>query len=220
MNDKFITLNQKIYDYVLRQRTRGDLDETLDALREETSTLGEISGMQISPEQGGFFSLLVAATRAQNAIEIGTFTGYSSLCIARGLPENGRLLCLDQSAEWTEVARKYWLRAGLETKIDLRIGDAKSTLRELPDSEQFDFAFIDADKTGYDTYFEFLLPRLKPNSLFVFDNMLRGGRLADDDLESADEVALDALNRKLASDSRVESVLLPVADGLNLCRKK
>lgn len=220
MLEKFIQMDEKVYDYVMRHRTRDELDETLDALREETQNLGGISIMQISPEQGRFFSILVAAANAQNAIEIGTFTGYSSLCIARGLPANGKLLCLDASEEWTNIARKYWARAGLESKIELQIGDAKSTLAALPENGQFDFAFLDADKTGYDAYYEMLLPRLKPNALIIFDNMLRGGKLANKVLEGADELALDALNKKLAGDARVESVLLLLADGLNVCRKR
>jgi caffeoyl-CoA O-methyltransferase len=220
MSEKFIPMDEKIHDYVARHRTRDELDPILSALREETLSLGGIAGMQISPEQGRLFSLLVAATGAQNAIEIGTFTGYSSLCIARGLPASGKLLCLDASEEWTAIARKYWQRAGLESKIELQIGDARSTLANLNQAQQFDFAFVDADKSGYDTYYELLLPRLKPNSLIIFDNMLRGGRLAEDVLESEDDRALDDLNKKLAGDARVESVLLPVADGLNLCRKK
>lgn len=220
MENKYIALNDSIYQYALRQRTRDSLDEVLDALRDETSTLGGISAMQISPEQGRFFSVLVAAIGAKNAIEIGTFTGYSSLCIARGLPENGKLLCLDASDEWTQIARRYWERAGLQNKIELQVGDARSTLAALPESEQCDFAFVDADKTGYDAYYEMLLPRLKTNALIIFDNMLSGGKVADDVLESENVRALDALNQKLAADERVESVLLPIADGLNVCRKK
>lgn len=220
MGEKFISLNSDIYKYVDQHRTRDSLDRVLDALREETTNLGDISAMQISAEQGGFFSLLVAAIGAKNVIEIGTFTGYSALCIARGLPEGGKLLCLDQSEEWTNIARRYWRQSGLESKIELRIGDAKSTLRTLPETEQFDFAFVDADKTGYDEYFELLLPRLKKNALVIFDNMLSGGRVVTEAAENENVRALDALNKKLARDARVESVLLPVADGLNICRKK
>jgi caffeoyl-CoA O-methyltransferase len=220
MNEKFITLNSQIYNYVIAHRTRDGLDEVLDALRKETEALGEIAVMQISREQGSFFSLIVAAISARNAIEIGTFTGYSALCIARGLGGDGKLLCLDQSEEWTGIARKYWQRAEMQSKIELRIGDAKSTLRALGEEAQFDFAFVDADKTGYDEYFELLVPRLRQNALIVFDNMLSGGRVADETLENENVRALDALNKKLASDARVESVLLPFADGLNVCRKK
>jgi len=217
---KYIPLTDEIYTYSTTHRTRDSLDEILDSLRKETEALGDISVMQISPEQGRFFSILVAAVGARNAIEIGTFTGYSAMCIAAGLPADGKLLCLDQSEEWTSVGRKYWEQSGLESKIELRIGDAGSTLAATPENEQFDFAFVDADKTGYDAYYELLLLRLKPNALIVFDNMLSGGRLAKGVLESDNEKALDALNKKLANDARVESVLLPLADGLNVCRKK
>lgn len=217
---KYIPLTDEIYTYSTSHRTRDSLDAILDGLRAETEALGSISGMQISPEQGRFFSILVAAVGAKNAIEIGTFTGYSAMCIAAGLPADGKLLCLDQSDEWTNVGRKYWQQSGLESKIELRLGDARSTLATTPESEQFDFAFVDADKTGYDAYYELLLPRLKPNALIVFDNMLSGGRLASGVLASDSEKALDALNKKLTNDARVESVLLPLADGLNICRKK
>jgi caffeoyl-CoA O-methyltransferase len=220
MNEKFIAMNSQIYNYVARHRSRDELDVLLEELAAETAALGEISSMQISAEQGAFFSLLVAAIGARNAIEIGTFTGYSSLCTARGLPEGGKLLCLDQSDEWTGIARRYWQRAGLDSKIELRLGDAKSTLAALPEAEQFDFAFVDADKTGYDTYYELLLPRLKSNALLIFDNMVSKGGLVDETSKNENVRAIDALNKKLASDARVESVLLPVADGLNICRKK
>jgi caffeoyl-CoA O-methyltransferase len=220
MNEKFIALNSEIYNYVARHRSRSELDALLDELAEKTAAMGEISGMQISCEQGAFFSILVAALGARNAIEIGTFTGYSSLCIARGLPADGKLLCLDQSVEWTSIAREYWRRAGLDSKIELRIGDGKSTLAALPEAEQFDFAFVDADKTGYDAYYEMLLPRLKTNALIIFDNMLSHGRVVDENSENESVRAINALNEKLAGDARVESVLLPVADGLNVCRKR
>lgn len=217
---KYIAINDEIHHYTTAHRSPSPHDELLSALKEETAALGSISGMQISPEQGSFFTLLVAAIGAKNALEIGTFTGYSSLSIAAGLPEDGKLLCLDQSDEWTQVARKYWQRSGLDGKIELQVGDAKATLAALPEAGQFDFAFVDADKTGYDTYYELLLPRLKTNALIVFDNMLSGGRLASGNFNTENERALDAMNKKLASDERVESVLLPLADGLNVCRKK
>lgn len=217
---KYIAINDEIRFYTSAHRSASPQDYLLRELQEETAALGSISGMQISPEQGSFFTLLVAAIDAKNAIEIGTFTGYSALSIAAGLPADGKLLCLDQSDEWTKIARRYWQRSELKDKIELQIGDAKATLAALPEEEQFDFAFVDADKTGYDTYYELLLPRLKPNALIVFDNMLSGGRLASDNFNTENERALDAMNKKLASDERVESVLLPLADGLNVCRKK
>ncbi len=163
--------------------------------------------MQISAPQGTLLSLLVGVTQACHVVEVGTFTGFSALCLARALPAGGRLLCCDISEEWTAVGRRYWARAGVADKIDLRIGPALDTLSALPRETRFDLAFVDADKPGYDAYYEALLPLMRQNALFVFDNMLRGGTI--EDAASEDAVALNALNRKLATDPRVESVLLP-----------
>lgn len=219
MSDKYITLTPPLYDYLIAHRSASN-DSVLDALRSETESLGDISRMLISREEGSFLSLLVAATGARNAIEVGTFTGYSSTCIARGLPHDGQLLCCDISEEWTSIGRRYWQRAGVESKIELRLGAAVETLQQLEQDIVFDFAFIDADKTNYDTYYEMLLPRLRPGGVIIFDNMLWHGRVVDDFDNEADTVAIRALNDKLAGDERVESVLLPVADGLHICRKK
>jgi caffeoyl-CoA O-methyltransferase len=215
---KFLTLTPQLYDYVCAQRS-GAGDALLERLRAETEALGDISRMQISREQGSFLSILASAISARRIIEVGTFTGYSALCFARALPEDGKLLCLDLSEEWTGIARRFWREAGLDKKIELRLGPAAEQLRKLEAGERFDLAFVDADKTGYDCYYELLLPRLNPNGLILFDNMLYGGRVlatASDE----DARAIDALNRKLAADSRVEAVLLPFADGLQLCRKR
>jgi len=193
----------------------------LQDLRAETAALGkEVSKCQISDEQGAFLSILVAATGVKSAVEVGTFTGYSSLCIARALPAGGRLLCVDESNEWTTVARKYWARAGLQDRIELRLGRAIPTLRQLEAGLTFDFAFIDADKTEYDAYYELLLPRIRQNGLILFDNMLWGGRLGAGPVKQATGRAIDALNHKLAADARVEAVLVSVADGIQLCRKR
>jgi caffeoyl-CoA O-methyltransferase len=194
-------------------------DPVLRDLRAETERLGDDSVMMISEEQGSFFSLLVAAMGARTAVEIGTFTGGSSLCIARGLPENGKLFCFDINDEWTSIARKFWKRAGVAEKITLTLGDARETLRAFEFPGEIDFAFIDADKTGYETYFELILPRVKKNGVIVFDNMLYGGRLGREPVGDANCAAIDAMNRKLANDPRVESVLLLIADGLHICRK-
>ena len=218
MNEKYISLTPEIYHYVAAHHSAAN-DPVLEELRQETEKLGDISQMQISVEQGSFLSLLVAATGARRAVEVGTFTGYSSICIARGLGAGGQLICFDRSDEWTGIARKYWTRAGVENKIELRLGAAADSLRDLDAAIEFDFAFIDADKTGYDTYYELLLPRMRSNGLLVFDNMLQHGRVATGPITDPNVQAIDALNRKLASDPRVESVLLPVADGLHLCRK-
>jgi caffeoyl-CoA O-methyltransferase len=175
--------------------------------------------MQISEEQGAFMTLLVAAIGAKSAIEVGTFTGYSSICIARGLPRDGRLICVDESKEWTDIAQKFWNQAGVHQRIELRLGPAIPLLEKLEAGLAFDFAFIDASKTEYDSYYELLLPRIRSSGLILFDNMLWGGRLGSGPIVEASGQAIDALNHKLANDKRVESVLLPIADGLQLCRK-
>ena len=218
MKLKFLSLSDPLYRYLCRCRSDAD-NPILDALRKETEALGEDSKMQISQEQGSLLSLLVAATGARSAIEVGTFTGYSSLCIARALPEGGRLICMDESKEWTSIARKYWASAGVEKRIDLRLGAAIPVLQQLDPVMKFDFAFIDADKTEYDAYYELILPRVRPNGLILFDNMLWGGRLGGAPVTEASGRAIDALNHKLASDERVESLLLSIADGIQMCRK-
>lgn len=220
MNAKYTVLTDPIYRYLCDCRSDHS-DPVLDSLRQETETLGEeTSRMQISREQGSFLTLLAAVLNARTAIEVGTFTGYSALCIARGLVENGRLLAIDRSREWTAMARRYWAKAGLDRKIELRLGEAIPLLKGLEPGLTFDIAFIDGDKVEYDAYYELLLPRLRPNGLIVFDNMLWGGKLGTGPPDDSRGRALDALNRKLAADQRVQSVLLPVADGLQLCRKR
>ncbi|HOX56271.1 MAG TPA: class I SAM-dependent methyltransferase [Candidatus Paceibacterota bacterium] len=220
MGTKYVRLNARLYRYLCGCRSDA-ADPLLQELRTETAALGqEVSKCQISDEQGAFLSLLVAATGVKSAIEVGTFTGYSSLCIARALPPKGRLICLDESAEWTAVARKYWAKAGMQDRIELRLGKAIPRLKRLEPGVMFDFAFIDADKTQYDAYYELLLPRLRRNGLLLFDNMLWGGRLGKGLVKEATGRAIDALNHKLALDARVETVLLSIADGIQLCRKR
>ena len=216
---KYTSLNGRLYRYVCACRSDAG-DPILDALRATTESLGAISRMQISREQGSFMTLLVAAIGANSAIEVGTFTGYSSLCIARGLAPRGRLICIDQSEEWTAIARKYWAQAGVEKKIELRLGPALPTLKKLDRQLRFDLAFIDAEKSEYDAYYELILPRIRQNGLILFDNMLWGGRLGAGRIRDASGRAIEKLNRKLAQDERIESVLLPVADGIHLCRKR
>jgi caffeoyl-CoA O-methyltransferase len=220
MKLKYIALTDKLYRYLREQRSDA-ADPILKALQEETNALGDISRMQISPEQGTFLSILVAALGVKSAIEVGTFTGYSSVCIARGLAAGGRLLCLDASSEWTAIARRYWKKAGLENRIELQLGSAIPLLNNLEAGMTFDFAFIDAAKSEYAAYYELLWPRIRQHGVIIFDNMLWGGRLGGSrPIKDPDGAALDALNKQLAADSRVESVLLPVADGLQICRKK
>jgi caffeoyl-CoA O-methyltransferase len=220
MGTKYVRLNERLYHYLCACRSDAP-DPLLRELRAETAALGqEVSKCQISDEQGTFLSVLVAAVGVKSAIEVGTFTGYSSICIARALPPKGRLICLDASAEWTAVARKYWAKAGLQDRIDLRLGAALQQLKKLERGLTLDFAFIDADKTEYEAYYELLLPRIRRNGLLLFDNMLWGGRLGNGPVKQATGRAIDALNRKLARDTRVEAVLLSVADGIQLCRKR
>ena len=219
MRLKYLPLNDRLYRYLCDCRTHAR-DPVLDALQRETAALGDISEMQISRDQGSLLTVLVAALGVRSAIEVGTFTGYSSICIARGLRPGGRLLCLDQSEAWTDVARRYWRRAGVARRIELRLGPALPALRKLPRRQVFDFAFVDAEKTEYEAYYERILPRVRRNGLILFDNMLWGGRLGRGPVTDPRGRAIDRLNRKLARDPRIEAVLLPVADGLQLCRKR
>lgn len=217
-NRKFLTLNDDLYAYVETARTP-DIDSLLVELREETAKFGEDAQMEIPNDQGTLMTILTKLLGVQRALEIGTFTGHSSICIARGLPEDGKLFCLDLNKEWTDVARAYWHRAGLDAKIELHLGDALEILPSLDVSGQFDLVHIDAEKTLYDSFYEAALPLVRPGGLFVFDNMLRGGRVVDVDTDERTE-AIKQLNEKLAADSRVETVLLTVGDGIQLCRKR
>jgi caffeoyl-CoA O-methyltransferase len=216
---KYVALNDSLYGYLTKCRSDAG-DRVLAELRTETDALGDFSRMQISPEQGTFLSILAAACSASSAIEVGTFTGYSSLCIARGLRNGGRLICVDENREWTDIAQKYWTKAGVRERIDLRLGAAIPALQRLEAAITFDLAFIDAAKTEYEAYYELLLPRVRTNGLILFDNMLWGGRLGAGPISQDDGRAIDALNQKLATDSRVEAALLPIADGIQLCRKR
>jgi predicted O-methyltransferase YrrM len=191
-------------------------------LRTATAKL-PYAGMQISPEQGQLMALLVQAIGARRAIEIGTFTGYSALWVALALPADGKLVCCDVSAEWTSVGKPYWEKAGVAGKIDLRVAPAMATLDGLLAAGQaaaYDFAFIDADKTGYDGYYERCLQLLRPGGLIGIDNVLWGGDVADPKKRSADTLALRALNKKLHHDERVALSMLPVGDGLTLALKR
>jgi len=215
---KYFTLTDDLYRYASTWRSDAD-DEVLRDLRDVTAKLGDDARMQISVEQGAFMRLLAAATGARSAIEVGTFTGYSALCVAQGLPDDGRLICLDMDDDWTAIAEEYWRRAGVDHKIDLRIGPAIESLRNLEPGREFDFAFIDADKTEYDDYYELILSRMRLNGLILFDNMLWGGGLLEEGLDHPSGLALKAMNEKLTADPRVENVMLPVADGIQICRK-
>jgi len=218
MSDKFITMTSELHDYVERRSVRRD--SAMERLVEETAALGELAQMQIAPDQGAFLTLLVRAVGARSAVEVGTFTGYSAISIARGLPDDGRLLCCDVSEEWTAIARRYFRETGMERKIELRIAPALETLRTLPAAAQFDFAFVDADKTSYAAYYEELLTRLRPGGLLAIDNVLWSGKVVDSKDQSESTCAIRALNDRVAVDERVEAVILPIADGLTLARKR
>ncbi len=217
-NPKYITLTTELYDYAVAHGHNGDPIRA--ELAAETSKLGAISGMQIAPEQGTLMAILATAIGARSAVEVGTFTGYSALCVARALPGDGRLLCCDVNEEWTSIGQRYWERAGIANKITLKLGPAAETLRALPSSHTFDFAFIDADKPNYAIYYEEILKRMRPNGLILIDNVLWSGRVIDDSVKEENTVALRALNDKITADTRVEAVMLAVADGLTIARKK
>ncbi|HUO04483.1 MAG TPA: class I SAM-dependent methyltransferase [Candidatus Binataceae bacterium] len=217
-HSKFISLTQKLYDYAVAHGHNG---ESIRAeLAAETAKLGPISMMQIAPEQGTFMGILIAATGARSAVEVGTFTGYSALCVARALPADGRLLCCDVNEEWTNIARRYWERAGVTGKITLKLGPAAETLRALPTSHSFDFAFIDADKPNYGVYYEEILKRMRPSGLIVVDNVMWSGMVVDDNAKDENTLAIRDFNDRIAHDSRVEAVMLGIADGLTIVRKK
>ncbi len=218
MADKFTSLNQELYHYLAAHRT--EQDPVLAALAQETEQLGPISLMQIAPEQGTLMTLLARVMGAKFGVEIGTFTGYSAICLARGLRPGGRLLCCDVSEEWTGIARRYWQQANVSDRIELRLGPALDTLRSLPRQTQFDIAFVDADKKNYRNYYEEILMRLRPNGLILFDNVLWMGRVLDATASDENTVAIRELNERIAADPRVDAVMLPVSDGLTLVRKR
>ena len=215
---KSFFLSPEGHDYVVRHSTAADAIQS--ALIEETRKLGGISLMQIAPEQGAFMTLLTRAVGARRAIEVGTFTGYSALCVARGLPDDGKLLCCDVSDEWTSVGRPYWEEAGVAHKIELRLGPAAETLRALPKQDLFDLAFIDADKESYPIYFEEILARLRPNGLILVDNVLWMGNVVNPEASDANTRAIRAFNEQVAADERVDCAMLPLGDGVTVLRKR
>jgi len=215
---KAFHLTPAIQKYVVEHTA--PIDDVQRSLIAETETLGFISIMQISPEQGAFMEQLVRLLGARRIIEVGTFTGYSALCFARALPADGKLLCCDVSQEWTAIGRRHWEKAGVASRIDLRIAPAAETLAALPADAVWDMAFIDADKGGYRTYYEEILERLRPNGVILVDNVLWMGTVADPAMEGDDVVAIRAFNDFVASDARVEVVMLTIGDGLSLIRKK
>jgi predicted O-methyltransferase YrrM len=216
---KSIIVTQVVQDYAVAHSSTPP-DDVQRSLIEATRALGGISMMQISPDQGAFMTLLTKVVGARFAVEVGTFTGYSSICIARGLATGGRLLCCDVSEEWTAIAKEHWERAGVAGLIDLKIGPAADTLRNLPASPPIDLAFIDADKPGYSTYYEEIVQRLRPGGLVLLDNVLWSGNVVNDDDQSENTQAIRAINDQVAADDRVDAVMLPIADGLTIARKR
>ncbi|HEU5148999.1 MAG TPA: class I SAM-dependent methyltransferase [Iamia sp.] len=194
------------------------LDAVARRLVERTAALGDVAGMQIGADQAALMTALARLTGARRAVEVGTFTGMSSLAIARGLPEGGRLVCCDVSEEWTALAREAWAEAGVDDRIDLRIGPAAETLAGdlFGDDAPIDLAFVDADKGGYVTYHELLVPRLRPGGLLAVDNTLWGGAVVEPDEADANRTAIRAYNDHAAADPRVSTVVLTVGDGLTL----
>jgi predicted O-methyltransferase YrrM len=215
---KSFFLSKPVHDYLVAHAA--PLDDVQRDLIAETEGLGGISMMQIAPEQGAFMTLLTRLIGARHAIEVGTFTGYSAISIARGLTDDGTLLCCDVNEEWTAIARKYWERAGVDDKIELRIAPAVETLRSLAAGERFDVAFIDADKPNYPTYYEEVLARLRRNGVILVDNTLWGGAVVDPKVTDDNTKAIRAFNDAIAADDRVESTILTVGDGLTLIRKR
>jgi caffeoyl-CoA O-methyltransferase len=188
-----------------------------DLLAETMATMPHLATLSIAPEQASFMTFLTRLIRARNAVEIGTFTGLSSLAIARGLPPDGRLICFDISAEFTAIARRYWERAGVADRVELRLGPATETVATLPEEPHLDLAFIDADKGSYPAYWEALVPRMRPGGVIVVDNVLYDGEVLQP--TSPDTTAVVAFTDQVLADSRVEAVMIPLADGLTLARR-
>ncbi len=211
-------LGEALHDYVLAHTTAGDAVD--GSLSDATRELGGVARMQVARDTGVFLSMLVSAVRPRLAVEVGTFTGASALAIARALPDGGRLLCCDVSEEWTAIARRHWEAAGVSDRIDLVIAPAIQTLRALPDDTPVDFAFIDADKTGYLAYYEELVPRLSDHGLLVVDNVLWSGRVMDPSVFDDDTVALREFNSRVMTDDRVDVVMLSVGDGVSVVRRR
>ena len=220
MTNRSLNLDDALYQYLLDVSLRES--PLLKRLREETAQL-PTARWQIAPEQGQFMALLVQISGARKILEIGTFTGYSALCMAQAMPADGRLICCDLSGEYNAIAERYWHEAGVAERIDLRLAPALETLSALErggQSESFDLIFIDADKANYRVYLEHALVLVRQGGLILFDNVLWSGRVLEQSSESADTRAIQALNRGLLRDSRIDLSLLPLGDGLTLCRKR
>jgi caffeoyl-CoA O-methyltransferase len=220
LSNRTIAITDALYDYLLGVSLREP--ELLRRLRRETAVLPQ-AGMQISPEQGQFLAFLVRTIEARRVLEIGTFTGYSSLCMALALPSEGRIVACDTSDQWTRIARRYWTEAGVAGRVDLHLAPAIETLDRLAaagEEETFDFAFIDADKENYTVYFERSLRLMRPGGVIAVDNVLWGGSVIDPAKSDADTMAIRSFNAALHDDQRVDISLVPIGDGLTLARKR
>ena len=220
MSDFPLNLTPNLYQYLLKNSLREP--EVLRQLREQTHKMS-MGHMQISPEQGQFMSLLIELMQAKKTLEIGVFTGYSTLAVALALPKEGQIVACDINVEWTKIARKFWDLAEITHKIDLKLAPALETLQSLIDNGQantFDFSFIDADKAGYDAYYEKSLVLIRSGGLIAIDNVLWGGNVANPEVKDANTLAIRELNKKIFQDERVTMSMLSIGDGLTLIRKK
>ncbi len=219
MPKTIVTMTDPLYEYMLDTWLREP--DVLKELRAETAQL-DMSAMQISPDQGQFMAFLVTLLGAKRIIEVGTFTGYSALAMALATAEDAKIICCDVSDEWTSMGQKYWKKAAVENKIDLRLAPALDTLNDLlaKGENSFDFAFIDADKINYDAYYEACYSLVKPNGIVAIDNVFWGGSVADTSQQDDDTNAIRALNEKLQQDKRIDLSIIPIGDGLTLARKR
>ena len=220
MTRRTMSLTDELYDYILSVSLREP--DVLRRLREEMAR-HDRADLQIAPEQGQFMAMLVKLMGAKRTLEVGVFTGYSALWVALALPEEGQIIACDINEEWTAIAQAYWEEAGVAHKVDLRLAPAAETLKHLiehGERGQFDFAFIDADKAGYGTYYEYCLELIRPGGLIALDNVLRHGRVVEEGAQDENTVTMRALNRELHTDERVDISLVPIADGLTLARKR
>lgn len=218
MSATSIGLSAALQEYVVAHSMARD--PVLADLAARTAALGDVAEMQIAAEQGAFLTLLTTLVGARHAVEVGTFTGYSALCIARGLSDGGRLLCCDVSEEWTALAREHWARAGVADRVELRLAPALQTLRALPTEPWIDLSFVDADKSEYADYWEELVPRTRPGGVLLIDNVLRKGQVADDRHQDPVTLATREFNDRAAADDRVQVVVLPLADGVTMAVRR
>ncbi len=219
---KYTVLDDDLHDYIVAHGPPAD--EVLSRVQEETAAMGEVAVMQVAADQAAFLTMLCRLLGASEALEIGTFTGYSAISIARGLAPGGRLIACELSEDYAEIAARNFEAAGVADRIEIRIGPAAETVAEIPERELFDFAFIDADKVGYPEYYELVLPRVRSGGLVMIDNVLAGGHIVsgydDDGTVTSQIAAIRDTNDRVATDDRVDSVMLGIADGVLLARKR